>query len=468
MPKTTVTMFAAAVLLLTGCSAGSPQEPTRGPSATTSVSPTPTSASATPDPTQPVSADGIYLQPEAEYVDFRPGRDLSTLEKALMRRPGRYAGSAFDLDTVVAKVTAAQPRTSRAWAEEILTQIHPDYADAAQDIISFKARIEEIPDEPVERMGSVDVVGQNHFAIVLDASGSMAARTSRGTRMSEAKAAIRSFVRRLPAGSTASLRVYGQRGSNATADKKVSCRSTEVLHTGRPRELVATLDDVSPTGWTPLARAVRRSVDDIPESASDAIVYVVTDGLETCGGDPVAATKALATRGVRPVVNVIGFHLGNESTRQLRAMARAGGGRFTAADSQAALEDYWSADARRMMEAWTTWKQEALTTIEAQGRANMDRAEQSGRAVMDKVDVEWDQAKQVIAALEERGRLDSVTRTPVWRDFYLRKNTIWGWAYQHKNENWSKAYTQKVNDWQAAYSMGTGQWSRYYRRSVRG
>lgn len=284
--------------------------------------------------------DNVCLNPEAEYAEFDPGFELSLLEMALMREAGPFSGDAFDPEAAYDAAMATSPWNARQWSEAILDQVHPDYVHSAQDVITFNPIIEGVADEPAEEYRDVEVVGANHFAILLDASGSMAEDAGGSSRMEQAKGAIEGFIGQLPAGSTVSLRVYGQEGSNAEADKAVSCESTEVVYEGDQDGLASRLDDVAPVGWTPLALAVQQSATDIPVEASDAIVYVVTDGIETCDGDPVEATEDLASQGIEPVVNVIGFQVGDADTQQLRDMAQAGGGQYADVTSQADLEQY--------------------------------------------------------------------------------------------------------------------------------
>jgi hypothetical protein len=70
---------------------------------------------------------------------------------------------------------------------------------------------------------------------------------------------------------------------------------------------------------------------------------LVTDGIESCGGDPVAAAHALREQGI--MIHLIGFGLGNtpdEDTASLQAIADASGGKFftanTADELRGALE----------------------------------------------------------------------------------------------------------------------------------
>jgi hypothetical protein len=66
---------------------------------------------------------------------------------------------------------------------------------------------------------------------------------------------------------------------------------------------------------------------------------LVSDGIESCGGDPVTAAYALRQQGI--VVHLIGFGLGNaaeEDAASLQAVANASGGRYVTAGSAEELK----------------------------------------------------------------------------------------------------------------------------------
>ena len=70
-------------------------------------------------------------------------------------------------------------------------------------------------------------------------------------------------------------------------------------------------------------------------------VVLVTDGIESCGGDPAASAGALQGEGRFPV-HVIGFGLSgaeNADLDSLRAIADASGGRFITAGNARELRD---------------------------------------------------------------------------------------------------------------------------------
>ncbi len=93
----------------------------------------------------------------------------------------------------------------------------------------------------------------------------------------------------------------------------------------------------------PIADSLAAVPDDLG-SVKAAAVVLVTDGQETCDGDPAAVIESLADKGVEVTVNIVGFAIDDEALeRQFAEWAELGDGRyFSAADEEGlkrALQD---------------------------------------------------------------------------------------------------------------------------------
>lgn len=398
-------------------------------------------------------------------------RVLTEAEKEFMVEPGPYAGDAYDLDAVVEAVRAMRPGSVAEWTRAIRSQIQGDYAADVRTVVTFDADLGDIgagptAGAPTAPEGGQEVVGRNHFALLLDASGSMAAPGGDGTKMAEAKAAITDFAASVPEGSTLSLRVYGHEGDNSDAGKAESCASSEVVHEGPadPDALAQALEDVRPVGFTPLARAISDAADDVPAEATDGIVYVVTDGIESCGGDPVAAAEELADSGVRPVVNVIGFRVEDSDQEALAAIAEAGGGEFTEVGSGSDLEGYWAQEHDRMVLAWREWRNAELDRLVEEANARLDEVrETAGRLVRGAQD-EGSRGHDVVQRLRSLGDLDAATAGELSTYFTDRRALMWDWAQQAKVAGWDAVQAEKTADWDEIYQRSTDGWLEHYAR----
>jgi Ca-activated chloride channel homolog len=152
------------------------------------------------------------------------------------------------------------------------------------------------------------------------------------------------------------LRVYGHKGSNADVDRPASCAASELVYPFQQLDTAkfqTAIDSFEPTGWTPLAASFDNALKDFEQfepATSSNFVYVVTDGIETCDGDPVASARALNSASVHPIVNIVGFDVDPEASAQLRATAEAGGGKFYAARNAAELNQVFTSNFD-----WVAW-----------------------------------------------------------------------------------------------------------------
>jgi hypothetical protein len=79
---------------------------------------------------------------------------------------------------------------------------------------------------------------------------------------------------------------------------------------------------------TPLAAAIEAMAGDLAAATGPRVVVVVSDGQESCGGDPEAAVRALRESGIDVTLNVVGIGLDGENGRRIRRLARIGGGAY--------------------------------------------------------------------------------------------------------------------------------------------
>ena len=169
--------------------------------------------------------------------------------------------------------------------------------------------------------------------IVVDASRSMWGQINGQSKMEIAKTTLDQLSYRLPDDLDLALRAYG----NTSETEQNNCADSTLLvpFGERNREYVRhAIAGLRPTGQTPIAFALEQAAGDFESIQSDRTVVLVSDGIESCGGDPVTAAYALRQQGV--VVHLIGFGLGNaadEDVASLQAIASASGGRYVTATS---------------------------------------------------------------------------------------------------------------------------------------
>lgn len=154
-----------------------------------------------------------------------------------------------------------------------------------------------------------------NIELIIDSSGSMVNPTDNDeTRMEAAKNVLNTVIDGIPErdGVNVGLRIYGHKGDNTDASKGLSCESSELfvpLDGVDKDALRDSVDDLEPTGWTPLAESLERAGRDFNAADDDTInvIVLLTDGLESCDGDPAQAAEELANGRARITTNVIGF-----------------------------------------------------------------------------------------------------------------------------------------------------------------
>ncbi len=194
------------------------------------------------------------------------------------------------------------------------------------------ASAQDAPSTPTDPTQSG--AGTINVELVFDSSGSMAQEITPGvTRIEAAKSVLNDVIEAIPEreGVNVGFRVYGHEGSNQEADRAESCQSTELVVPIEGTNKEALRDAVAsyqPVGWTPLTLSLQRAAEDFQAPAENEVnaIVLVTDGLETCGGDPCAAARALAESEAQVTTYVIGFGLTQEEQATLQCIADAGGG----------------------------------------------------------------------------------------------------------------------------------------------
>ncbi|MDP8908660.1 MAG: VWA domain-containing protein [Chloroflexota bacterium] len=257
----------------------------------------------------------------------------------------------------------------------------------------------------------VNALERSNTLLILDSSGSMAGSAGGGkTKLEAAKRALRRYVAGTPDSLALGFMVYGHKGSNDPAGKAQSCRGVELLEPigkGASRRFDRSLKRFKPTGYTPLGAALREARDAF-EGKEDGInrIILVTDGIETCGGNPVAEARKLKQAGIEVTTDVVGFDVAKPAeAKRLRAIAEASGGEYTDARTAGDLDDYFEQARERVNDLTRQYlcvtekaAQVSLCQTETGGRGSLYMTEAAGVASREGRDAEADE----IERLEEK------------------------------------------------------------------
>ena len=188
-------------------------------------------------------------------------------------------------------------------------------------------------------ISSVSFAAQKYIEILLDVSASMKEKLEGKAKIDIAKEAVTSVLTEIPDDMPLGLWIYGARYS-ATASEEENCKAVRLLvpvaaqSKNEIRDKVAML---TPLGFTPIAYSLEQATGDFPDKNADCSIILISDGKETCGGDPAATARSLKERGYKIVVHTVGFDVDEATRAQLKAIADAAGGMYMDASNAAAL-----------------------------------------------------------------------------------------------------------------------------------
>ena len=158
------------------------------------------------------------------------------------------------------------------------------------------------------------------------------------SRIAIARDSLLAVVNELPEGIPVALRAFGNRAA------PLECQ-TELEVALQPLDraaLSAVIESIEPqfNANTHIAASLRAIPDDLADAEGAITVILLTDGQETCGGNPANAIAELRAAGIDVIVDVVGFAINNDQLKtQFESWAEIGGGQyFDASDSEGLAE----------------------------------------------------------------------------------------------------------------------------------
>ncbi|MED4851662.1 VWA domain-containing protein [Caldifermentibacillus hisashii] len=255
---------------------------------------------------------------------------------------------------------------------ELLKRMQQDYEGPENLINRLKFEALGSPENTDSRYQFKDNL---NVVFIIDASGSMAQKINGKEKMTSAKDSILNFVSKLPKDAKVGIRVYGHKGTGSDADKALSCSSSELVYpisNFNEGEFRAALNKFSPSGWTPIGLALREAKNDLAsfDGANNTnIVYLVSDGIDTCDDQPIEAAKELYSSNISPIINVIGFDVDSKGQNQLREIASATEGIYDTVTNEGELQEELE-KLSNMTEQWKEWLEQGKQKIESNKIAN--------------------------------------------------------------------------------------------------
>ena len=187
----------------------------------------------------------------------------------------------------------------------------------------------------------VECAGPNRMVeIILDASGSMDGKF-RGaeTKLGAVKKAVEGMVRQTDPDLVLAARAYGSQSPRERHD----CYDTRLLTTfsygaDSRQKMVLQVSGLKALGLSPISYVLGEAARDFGSGfEGDEIMVLVSDGRDTCKGDPCALATKLARERENLVVHTIGLSADSMVRQQLECIAKATGGKSYFPDDDAML-----------------------------------------------------------------------------------------------------------------------------------
>lgn len=161
--------------------------------------------------------------------------------------------------------------------------------------------------------------------LVIDMSNSMWGQIDGVAKVEIAREALAGLVDTLPDGAPTGLLAYGHRRTGDCGDVEQVVPVTPLDRAALNRAVAA----MKPRGKTPITEALRQAAASLNANDRPARLVLISDGIETCGGDPCALARELAAGGIDFTAHVIGFDIASRADQaKIACIASATGGRY--------------------------------------------------------------------------------------------------------------------------------------------
>jgi len=173
------------------------------------------------------------------------------------------------------------------------------------------------------------------YVMILDVSVSMLETAADGqSKWEAAKKSASELIANVPDGLSLAVVVYGH--------NKLKPCDVEILRPLAPingdakAEITRRIQQLEPSGNTPIGKSLQVAAEQVNQSRTPAKILLITDGIETCKGDPLGEATKFANSDIEGrTIDVIGFGLKPEEIESVSKIAENGKGKyFGAKDSQ--------------------------------------------------------------------------------------------------------------------------------------
>lgn len=245
-------------------------------------------------------------------------------------------------------------------------------------------------------------VKTTRILFVLDASGSMAGKWDGVEKFDLAKRLLFEAIDSLehsPTNIEFGLRMFGHQ-SHRTANDCEDAKLEVPFGPNNAQRIFDKLANTTNQGQTPIAYSLFQAVQDFPQDPfGKNVIILITDGIETCDGDPCAVAPILQQNNIAVRPFIIGLGLGQEGATFFDCV-----GTYYDADNETAFEEALNVVISQAVNSTTA----QINLLDKQGKPTETNIEVT---LYDNYNKGLEQV--YVHALGYYGRIDSLQLTPV-------------------------------------------------------
>jgi uncharacterized protein YegL len=262
------------------------------------------------------------------------------------------------------------------------------------------------------------------------------------------------------------------KGVGVSSDKAASCNSTEEIYNSvgyQSSNFQSALRSIHASGWTPIGKALEALASNIESAANDvdstavkSYVYVVSDGVETCDGNPVEAAKKLNQSNVKTIVNIIGFDVESKGTASLKQVAVAGGGEYISVNNAMELNKYLNKQQQSLSNQWRNWMEMSAEQADVLENEIREKGKALDKQMSDHAEMEYVRLMRIKDWLKESlekklGKNHLPSNHPaskVYLDIIKRKGKIRSYANDRRYDKFIEGIDKKRQEKKDIYDEG--------------
>lgn len=254
--------------------------------------------------------------------------------------------------------------------------------------------------------------GAINVVFLLDASNSMNNMMDGKKKIQLAKEAALTLAQKLPVGTYYTFRIYGRQSDHKPTSCLDSEKKVSTKLNGNLQKISKEIKSLQPKGWSPLSKAIENAYIDLKENAarsavSHHMIFVISDNTDSCGEDPVKASKKLnKTSKIKPQIHFIGLDVSAEAEKDFKKITEVSNGNFEVVTNQAELKQVLHLHTEEILRMNEPWQMKATDKITRNYVADKSRLRYHVEKISNKVQQEYERLSEANQYIKEKQKID--------------------------------------------------------------